>query len=929
MALRQLEKTYEPRQVEERWYQFWISKGYFHADVQAGGTPDAGSKPYSIVIPPPNITGSLHVGHALNNSLQDILIRWRRMQGRSTLWMPGTDHAGIATQNVVERQLKEEGLSRESLGRERFIQRVKQWKDQYGNRIVEQLKRLGASCDWARLRFTMDDGLSKAVREVFVRLHEEGLIYRGERLINWCPRCLTALSDIEVEHEETKGKLYHIDYPLVDDPDTRLTVATTRPETMLADTAVAVHPEDERYKHLIGKKRVRLPLTSREIPVVGDPIMVDREFGTGVVKITPAHDFNDFEAGERHRLPRLAILDQEAKVSASGLSNAQVDSDVAAALAGKSVAQARPLVVDMLKERGVLNKTDDHKMALGKCYRCKTVVEPYLSPQWFVKIKPLTEPAIKAVEDGRIRMIPEGWTNNYLGWMRDIKDWCISRQIWWGHQIPAWYCMRCHQAHLRETGHGVSIAKEATPIVSRQKPDACPACGSKELIQDPDVLDTWFSSALWPFSTLGWPEQTPELKTYYPTSTLVTGLDILFFWVARMIMMGLHFTGQVPFRDVYVHALVRDAEGQKMSKSKGNVIDPLHVMEQYGTDALRFTLASLSTPGRDVKLVKEQTPEGTSRAPQIEGYRNFANKIWNAARFILMHLDQPKEAPAEGRPFADRWILSRLNETIQSVNSLLEQYRFDLASRQLYQFIWHEYCDWYLEMIKPTLQDKESRAARQTRQTLLESCETLVRLLHPFMPFISEEIWQALPHQGDSIVKQPYPIPTPGWTDKEAEAVFSVLEQFVTTARTGRSLLNYQPGKTVTVYGAATEKQKTASLEALRSHLATLSRGRIELSPLSGWPANVLRLTVENLTVGLEVEGDVDLQKALDRILKQMEEGEQEMSRVEAKLGNAEFTAKAPPDVVTEHMQRLQTIRHEQTMLADSAEQVRAMMRSR
>ena len=695
MTLRQLEKTYDPKQAEERWYQFWTDKKYFHARLDHPG------EPYTIVIPPPNITGSLHIGHALNNTLQDILIRWRRMQGRNALWVPGTDHAGIATQNVVERQLLAEGSSREALGREAFIARVWDWKAKSGGTILQQLKRLGASCDWDRLRFTMDEGLSKAVREVFVRLYEDGLIYRGERLINWCPRCLTALSDIEVEHEETKGKLYQIRYPLADDPSTFLIVATTRPETMLGDTAIAVHPDDSRYRHLIGKKAL-LPLTTRQIPIVGDPILVDREFGTGAVKITPAHDFNDFLAGERHALPRVSIFDAHALLDPEGLKKASVEPAVRDRVQGLPVTKARAIIEEELKVREFLIKVEDHKMALGKCYRCKTVVEPYLSPQWFIKIQPLADPAIKAVEDGRIRILPETWMNNYLGWMRDIKDWCISRQIWWGHRIPAWYCKQCNEDSTIQTSaatgsqRSYTFSAKAKPIVARRAPTHCTDCGQHDFIQESDVLDTWFSSALWPFSTLGWPEHTPELKTFYPTSTLVTGLDILFFWVARMIMMGLKFMGDVPFRDVYIHALVRDAEGQKMSKSKGNVIDPLSVMDTYGTDALRFTLASMASPGRDIKLAEER----------IEGYRNFANKIWNAARFLLMHVEGPRQyVAATERSFADRWILSRLNQAIRDTISALEQYRFDHAAGHLYQFIWHEYCDWYLELIKPALQD--------------------------------------------------------------------------------------------------------------------------------------------------------------------------------------------------------------------------------
>jgi valyl-tRNA synthetase len=920
MSTPQLDKTYDPKAVEERWYQVWNQQGYFHASVTHPG------QPYCIVIPPPNVTGSLHVGHALNNSLQDILIRWRRMQGRNTLWMPGMDHAGIATQNVVEKQLMQEGLTRQALGRDQFIERVWQWKTKSGGTIIQQLKRLGASCDWDRLRFTMDEGLSKAVLEVFVRLYEDGLIYRGERLINWCPRCLTALSDIEVEHEEVKGKLYSIEYPLEENPTIHLTIATTRPETMLGDTAVAVHPEDDRYKHLIGK-RVRLPLTNRTIPIVGDAILVDREFGTGAVKITPAHDFNDFEAGERHKLPRLPILDHQALLDRAGMQAAGVEPAVIDAVATLPVIKARPKIEQFLKDRGRLTKVDDHKMAIGKCYRCKTIVEPYLSPQWFVKIKPLAEPAIKAVEDGRIRIIPEGWTNNYLGWMRDIKDWCISRQIWWGHQIPAWYCENCNAGLVVKkmrigdpaTAHtAFTILQGAKPLVARTAPTHCPDCHGTKFIRDPDVLDTWFSSGLWPFSTLGWPEQTPELKTYYPTSTLVTGLDILFFWVARMIMLGLKFMGDVPFRDVYIHALVRDAEGQKMSKSKGNVIDPLHVMEEFGTDALRFTLASMASPGRDIKLAEER----------IEGYRNFANKIWNAARFSLMNLDGPRTATAPlERTFPDRWILSRLNQTIKLVTSELEAYRFDRAANALYQFIWHEYCDWYLELIKPTLQNSASSEGPGTRQTLVDTLETTMRLLHPFMPFLTEEIWQTLPHQGESIMVQRYPIPDVAWTAPEMDQRFTLLEQTIGLVRTSRVLLNYTPGQQITFYVTHDEPQKQGHLDQLRSYLAHLSRGTVDLAPTAHWPTrNLLRLVTEGLSVGTAVTGDVDLNKALDRIIKQQSEQTKESDRLEGKLRNQEFTAKAPPEVITDHQDRLRSLRRDQGMLTSSERQLRVML---
>ena len=911
MTTPQLDKTYDPKAVESRWYQFWTAQGYFHASLNQEG------EPYSIVIPPPNVTGSLHVGHALNHSIQDILIRWRRMQGRNTLWLPGTDHAGIATQNVVEKQLMAEGQSRESLGRDRFIDRVWQWKATSGNTIINQQKQLGESCDWERLRFTMDEGLSKAVLEVFVRLYEDGLIYRGERLINWCPRCLTALSDIEVEHEDVKGKLYHIRYPLADDPQTMLVVATTRPETMLGDTAVAVHPDDPRYRHMIGKN-VRLPLTTREIPIVGDSLLVDLEFGTGAVKITPAHDFNDYEAGERHQLPRLPIFDHQALLDPANMAKAGVEADLAASLAHLPVQKSRPKVEQALKDLDLLVKVEDHKMAVGKCYRCKTVVEPYLSPQWFVKIQPLADPAIKAVEEGRIRLIPEGWVNNYLGWMRDIKDWCISRQIWWGHQIPAWYCVTCNERHILAMDNRTTVLQGAMPIVSKADPTQCPACGGRQFLRDPDVLDTWFSSALWPFSTLGWPDQTPDLKTYYPTSTLVTGLDILFFWVARMIMMGLKFMGDVPFRDVYIHALVRDAEGQKMSKSKGNVIDPLHVMDQFGTDALRFTLASMASPGRDIKLAEER----------IEGYRNFANKIWNAARFTLMYLDGPRTVlPPDQRTFPDRWIISRLTHAIRAVTSELEAYRFDRAATVLYQFIWHEYCDWYLELIKPALQDAAHPDGPIVRQTLAETLETTMRLLHPFMPFITEEVWQALPHQGDSIVVQRYPAADKAGLSEDAEQQFALLEQTVGLIRTGRVLLNYPPGQQIPFHVAHDDHNKHNQLHQLQRYLAHLSRGTADVQPSIEWPSGkLLRLVTEGLSVGIEVSGEVDLGKALERLAKQLTEIDKETQRIDAKLKNAEFTAKAPPDVITEHQGRIRTLSRDRLLRASSQQQLRTML---
>ena len=913
MASRQLNKTYEPQAVEARWSQYWIDRGYF------GAAADSTGQPYTIVIPPPNVTGSLHIGHALNNTLQDILIRWRRMQGRNTLWLPGTDHAGIATQNVVERQLVEEGTRREELGRDAFIERVWAWKQQSGNTILEQLKRLGASCDWSRLRFTMDEGLSEAVRAVFVRLYREGLIYRGHRLINWCPRCLTALSDVEVEHEPVHGTMYHVAYPLANDAGTSLMIATTRPETLLGDTGVAVHPKDPRYNRHIGR-RIRLPLTNRTIPIVGDPILVDREFGTGAVKITPAHDFNDFEAGERHLLPRIALLTHQALLNPDALRDAGVVQDVIDSIANLSATKARPIVVDALKQRGLMVKTEDHEMALGKCYRCKTVVEPFLSPQWFVKIQPLADPAIAAVEEGHVRIIPEEWSNNYLGWMRGIKDWCISRQIWWGHRIPAWYCTTCcpEARSILEGGGSHLIPTHADPMVSEMAPAACATCGGDQFIQDPDVLDTWFSSALWPFSTLGWPAHTRDLETYYPTSTLVTGLDILFFWVARMIMMGLKFTGKPPFRDVYIHALVRDAEGEKMSKSKGNVIDPLTKMSQYGTDALRFTLASMASPGRDIKLSENR----------IEGYRNFANKIWNAARFILMHADGPSESRATvDSPFVDQWILSRLNHVTRTVTARLEEYRFDQAAGQLYQHIWHEYCDWYLELIKPVLQNGDSPAARSTRATMLQSFEHLQRLLHPFMPFLTEEIWQTIPHQGDSLVRQAFPVVTKEWENAEAEQTFTIIEQIVTTVRTGRALLDYAPSQSLTILVTAKDSEEIARLNETRPHIEHLCRGTVSIADQDTWPADhILHLAVGSFMIGMTIEGEVDLNKALTRIEKQSQTKQKEATRLHGRLASPDFAAKASPDVVQESKDRLALLTAELSLFASSEQQLRKMV---
>ncbi|MEE9165446.1 MAG: valine--tRNA ligase, partial [Nitrospinota bacterium] len=693
-----LEKKYNPERVEKKWYQYGLEKKLFHADENSS------KKAFSIVIPPPNITGSLHMGHALNSTLQDILIRWKKMDGFNTLWQPGTDHAGIATQNVVERQLMQEGLKRDELGREKFIKRVWQWKKESGSTITRQLMKLGSACDWERERFTMDAGLSAAVREVFVALYKEGLIYRKNYIINYCPRCNTALSDLEVEHQETRGHLYHVRYPFLNG-NGYLVIATTRPETMLGDTAVAVNPGDSRYKKIVGEK-VILPVIGREIPVIADEY-VDMKFGTGALKITPSHDPNDFEIGLRHDLPQIKAMN-----------NYGVMSKEAGKYEGMDRFECRKKLLDDLEQNNLLVKTEDYVHSISHCYRCKTIIEPTISLQWFVRIKPLAEPAIQAVKEGKVKIIPKNWEKTYFDWMENIRDWCISRQIWWGHQIPAWHCASC-----------------SNTLVEKDTPEKCDKCEGTDLIQETDVLDTWFSSALWPFSTLGWPNKTKTLEVFYPTSVMVTGFDILFFWVARMIMMGIKFMGDVPFKHVYIHALVRDAEGKKMSKSKGNIIDPLKVMDTYGTDAFRFTLAAFAAHGRDIKLSEER----------IEGYRHFANKLWNASRFALMNISNHNAQPATGNlkpafSLADRWILSRLNTAVKNVRKSLEEYRFNDAAEAIYQFLWHELCDWYIEIIKPRLYGKEA-GKESAGEMLMLTLGTSLRLLHPFMPFITEEIW--------------------------------------------------------------------------------------------------------------------------------------------------------------------------------------------
>jgi len=905
MTSRELPKAYEPKSVEERWYATWLQKKYFHADENAGGAP------FSIVIPPPNVTGSLHIGHALNSTLQDILVRWMRMSGRNTLWVPGTDHAGIATQNVVERQLAKEHIDRHALGREKFIEKVWEWRKEYGGRIITQLKRMGASCDWDRERFTMDEGLSRAVREVFVTLYEEGLIYRGERLINWCPRCHTALSDIEVEHEDEKGKLYHIAYPLSHDNNIRLTVATTRPETMLGDTAVAVHPLDPRYKDLIGKT-VDLPLTSRKIPIIGDSVLVDLEFGTGAVKVTPAHDFNDYEAGLRQKpeLARIKMLDDKAQILTD---IPDVLPAVLKQVAGKPAKKARGIIVELLSEQGKLIKTDDHAHSIGKCYRCKSVVEPYLSPQWFVKTGPLAEPAIKAVEDGSVRIVPKGWENTYFEWMRNIKDWCISRQIWWGHRIPAWFCDDC-----------------GAITVSRTDAVACSKCGNTKIRQETDVLDTWFSSALWPFSTLGWPDKTKELSVYYPTSVLITSFDIIFFWVARMIMMGLHFRKEVPFRDVYIHALVRDAEGQKMSKSKGNVIDPLVMIDQYGTDAFRFTLTAFAAQGRDIKLAPER----------IEGYRNFANKIWNASRFVMMNLEEDftpnSELVTPNSSLADRWILSRLNSVSKEVQSALVDYRFNDVASSLYHFIWHEYCDWYLELSKPALFEEKGSSARKATQTALAHVlETALRLLHPIMPFITEEIWQTLPeavrsaecgvrnekrnNKCESIMIAPYPVADESMINAGVEQDMQMVMDLIMAIRNIRGEMNIAPSMQISVIVKVENKELGEHLEKSAGYAKTLARIKeLRIGVAEDKPRNTATAVIKGAEIYVPLEGIIDLTQERDRLQKEIAKLSKDIEVFSKKLSNKNFVDKAPKEVVEKDTAKLEEFKTKREKLEQS-----------
>ena len=847
---KELAKAYEPHEVEERIYEFWMNGKYFHAEV------DSKKKPYTIVIPPPNITGQLHMGHALDETLQDILIRFRRMQGYSALWLPGTDHASIATEAKIVEAMKQEGVTKEDVGRDGFMKRAWEWKEKYGGTIISQLKKLGSSCDWDRERFTLDEGCSKAVKEVFVKLYNEGLIYRGERMINWCPNCKTSISDAEVDFAEKDGNFWHIRYPLADGSG-YLNLATTRPETMLGDTAVSVHPEDERYQHLIGKMLI-LPLVGREIPIVADTY-VEQDFGTGVVKITPAHDPNDFEVGLRHNLPVINIMDESGIINENG-----------GEYQGMDRLDARKKIVKALEEQGYLIKVEPIKHNVGTCYRCKTVVEPRVSKQWFVKMEPLAKPAVKAVEDGEVKFVPERFDKIYFNWMNNIKDWCISRQLWWGHRIPAWYCDDCNEI-----------------TVSRETPHACCKCGSTHIHQDEDTLDTWFSSALWPFSTLGWPDNTEELNYFYPTSTLVTGYDIIFFWVARMIFSGLAHMGKVPFDTVFIHGIVRDANGVKMSKSLGNGIDPLEVIDQYGADALRFMLATGNSPGNDMRYSPEK----------VEASRNFANKIWNAARFILMNLEGheiknelPNELTTE-----DKWIISSFNRVAKEITENLEKFELGIAAQKIYDFLWDVFCDWYIEIAKIRMNSDDAQTAQNAREVLVWVMTGTLKLLHPFMPFITEEIWQTLPHKGDALIVAEWPEYCQEHDFPEAELEMQRIMDVIRGVRNRRAEMNVPPSRKTNLYIATAEPNTFENGIAILNKLAYATQITIgQAFDIEG----AVTIVTNDAKVYIPMDELVDKKAELARLNKELETAKKQFAQVNGKLNNQGFLSKAPAQVV-------------------------------
>ena len=846
---KELAKAYNPQEFEDRIYDFWLKGNYFHAEV------DKDKKPYTIVMPPPNITGQLHMGHALDETLQDILIRYKRMQGYSALWLPGTDHASIATEAKIVEAMAKEGLTKEDLGREKFLERAWDWKKEYGGRICDQLKKLGSSCDWERERFTLDEGCSKAVKEVFVKLYEKGLIYRGERIINWCPHCCTSISDAEVEFSEQEGNFWHIRYP-IKDSDEYVEIATTRPETLLGDTAVAVNPNDERYKNIVGKMLI-LPIVGREIPVVADDY-VEMDFGTGCVKITPAHDPNDFEVGLRHNLPVINVMDDTAHMNEN-----------AGKYQGMDRYECRKAIVKDLEEGGFLVKIEPHVHNVGTCYRCKTTVEPKVSKQWFVKMKPLAEPAIECVKDGRTKFIPERFEKIYFHWMENIKDWCISRQLWWGHRIPAWYCADCGEV-----------------IVSREEPHTCPKCGSTKLSQDEDTLDTWFSSALWPFSTLGWPDKTPELEYFYPTNTLVTGYDIIFFWVARMIFSACEQMGCPPYDTVFIHGIVRDEKGIKMSKSLGNGIDPLKVIDQYGADALRFFLATGNSPGNDMRFSEKR----------VEASRNFANKLWNASRFVHMNIDDfnvenrlPEKLETE-----DKWILNEFNKVTKEINENLEKFELGVAVQKLYDFIWDCYCDWYIELAKSRLQSDE-QTAQNARQVLVWVLEKTLRLLHPFMPYITEEIWQTLPHDGETIMLSKYPEYDENLDFPQAAKEMESVMDAIKAIRNRRQEMNVPPSRKAKVYIATKLEDVFANGSKFICKLASASEVEIgESFEIEG----AVTVVTTDAKIYIPMDELVDKAAETARLKKELAATEKLLAQSEGKLNNQGFISKAPEKVV-------------------------------
>ena len=847
--MKELPKIYDPKSVEQKIYQMWLDGGWFKAER------DPEKKPFTIVIPPPNVTGQLHLGHAFDDTIQDTLIRYKRMKGFATLWLPGTDHAGIATQIKVEEKLREEGLTRFDLGREKFLERVWEWKEQYGSRILSQLQTMGASCDWSRLRFTMDEQCAKAVREVFVSLYEKGLIYKGNRIINWCPNCTTALSDAEVEYTEKPGHLWHLRYP-VKDSDEWVIVATSRPETMLGDTGVCVNPNDERYTHLVGKTCI-LPIVGREIPIIADEY-VDMEFGTGCVKMTPCHDPNDFEVGQRHNLEQILILDNDAKIINGGKYN------------GLDRYEARKQIVKDLDEAGYLVKIEEHGHNVGTCYRCGTDVEPITSAQWFVKMEPLAKEAIRVVEDGEVKFVPDRFSKTYLNWMYNVRDWCISRQLWWGHQIPAWYCADC--------GH---------TTVSREDATECEHCHSKNIERDPDVLDTWFSSALWPFSTLGWPEDTEDLKYFYPTDVLVTGYDIIFFWVARMIFSGCEHMKKPPFHTVLIHGLVRDSQGRKMSKSLGNGIDPIEMIEQFGADALRFNLITGNSPGNDMRFYVER----------CEAMRNFCNKLWNATRFVMMNLTIEKNELPEKLELEDKWILSKLNSLAKEVETNFDRYELGVAATKIYDFIWDSYCDWYIELTKPRLNGEDEAAKVSAQQVLLYVLTEILKLLHPFMPYITEEIFQALPHDGDALMICDYPEFTETLNFPEDEANFEIIMNAIRAVRSRRAEMNVPPSKKPRLIIVS---PKADVFEKGTVYLSKLAyAGQVEI--VTEVPADtegMVNVVTDEARMFMPLAELVDLDKERERINREIGKAEADLAKIEGKLNNEKFISKAPENVV-------------------------------